>query len=444
LDGAITGFRTFGVVCANADTAYYAVWGVDGSGTPTGQWETGLGTWGTGGVLTRTTVHASSNAGAAVDFSAGTKRVALTATAAAFPDVLLAVNGGTGQSSYAVGDLIYANTTTTLAKLADVATGNVLISGGVGVIPAWGKVALTTHVSGTLPLAHGGTGVTTAQAAMNALAGGVTTARVLRGNGTNVVLAQVGLTTDVTGTLPVGNGGTGATTLTGILKGNGASAFTAVTAPSGAIVGDTDTQSLSNKTLTSAKVSGGLYATNGTLALNLTGATGAVNYIDITNSADSNSLLITATGPSANIDLNINAKGTGSVVIPGLVSLTETQTLSNKTLSNPTITDFTETYYSYGTATTFTLDPVNGSIHRCTTGGTTTITLPAPSAGKTYMVLVGYGGTHTVTFAISGGGSIKWAGGSAPTATSVSGKVDAYAFFSDGSSIYGRDAGRDF
>jgi hypothetical protein len=42
-------------------------------------------------------------------------------------------------------------------------------------------------------------------------------------------------------------GGTGATSLTGILVGNGTSAFTTVTAPSGAIVGDTDTQTLTNK-----------------------------------------------------------------------------------------------------------------------------------------------------------------------------------------------------
>lgn len=59
------------------------------------------------------------------------------------------------------------------------------------------------------------------------------------------------LTSGVTGTLPVANGGTGATTLTGILKGNGTSAFTAVTAPSGTIVGTSDTQTLTNKTLTS-------------------------------------------------------------------------------------------------------------------------------------------------------------------------------------------------
>jgi hypothetical protein len=56
----------------------------------------------------------------------------------------------------------------------------------------------------------------------------------------------------ITGTVPVAQGGTGAVTLTGILKGNGTSAVTAVTAPSGAIVGTTDTQALTNKTLTDA------------------------------------------------------------------------------------------------------------------------------------------------------------------------------------------------
>ena len=70
---------------------------------------------------------------------------------------LIAVNGGTGYASYAIGDLLYADTTTTLAKLPDVATGNALISGGVGAAPAWGKIGLTTHVSGVLPIANGGT-----------------------------------------------------------------------------------------------------------------------------------------------------------------------------------------------------------------------------------------------------------------------------------------------
>lgn len=78
-------------------------------------------------------------------------------------------NGGTGLTGYAVGDLLYASGTAVLAKLADVATGNALISGGVGAAPAWGKIGLTTHVSGTLPIANGGTGQTTAAAAFDAL-----------------------------------------------------------------------------------------------------------------------------------------------------------------------------------------------------------------------------------------------------------------------------------
>jgi hypothetical protein len=83
-----------------------------------------------------------------------------TVGAISLAGTLVAANGGTGQASYAVGDLLYASTTTALSKLADVATGNALISGGVGVAPLYGKIGLTTHVSGTLPVANGGTNAT--------------------------------------------------------------------------------------------------------------------------------------------------------------------------------------------------------------------------------------------------------------------------------------------
>lgn len=87
--------------------------------------------------------------------------------------------GGTGLTSYTIGDLIFASGTTTLATLADAATGNVLLSGGAGVAPAYGKVGLATHtsgqlslttqVTGVLPIANGGTGAATAAAAFDAL-----------------------------------------------------------------------------------------------------------------------------------------------------------------------------------------------------------------------------------------------------------------------------------
>ena len=89
---------------------------------------------------------------------------------------LAETEGGTGYGSYTTGDILYASSSTTLARLNDVATGNALISGGVGVAPSYGKIGLTTHVSGTLPVANGGTGATT-------LTG------YLVGNGTSAVTA---------------------------------------------------------------------------------------------------------------------------------------------------------------------------------------------------------------------------------------------------------------
>lgn len=180
LDGAVSKFRTFASVLSSSDTTYYSI--VEQTGTA---WEVGIGTFTSPATLARTTILSSSSGGSAVNFGAGTKDVfitlpaprtvtsvsggstGLTPSSPTYGDVTLAgtlaaASGGTGQTSYAVGDLLYASTTTALSKLADVATGNALISGGVGVAPSYGKIGLTTHVSGTLPVANGGTGTTTA------------------------------------------------------------------------------------------------------------------------------------------------------------------------------------------------------------------------------------------------------------------------------------------
>jgi len=117
---------------------------------------------------------------------------------------------------------------------------------------------------GTVPIANGGTNATTAADALTNL--GAYPASNPAGYGTGTVtsvaatvpsfLSVTGSPITTSGTLaltysgtalPVANGGTGASTLTGLVVGNGTSAMTTVTAPSGTVVGTTDTQTLTNK-----------------------------------------------------------------------------------------------------------------------------------------------------------------------------------------------------
>ena len=131
---------------------------------------------------------------------------------------ILATKGGTGQTSYAVGDILYASTTTALSKLADVATGNALISGGVGVAPSYGKIGLTTHISGVLPVANGGTNASTASiTSFNNITGysasgatGTTTTNLVFSTSPSITTPTlVGNATLSTGNLVIGTSGKG-------------------------------------------------------------------------------------------------------------------------------------------------------------------------------------------------------------------------------------------
>ena len=108
---------------------------------------------------------------------------------------------------------------------------------------------LSTGVTGTLPIANGGTGATTQQTALNAIAGSAVLATFSRGNGTNVVMSAIQATdvptlnqnttgtaanitattnstlttlsalslptSQLSGSIAIANGGTGATTVAG-------------------------------------------------------------------------------------------------------------------------------------------------------------------------------------------------------------------------------------
>jgi trimeric autotransporter adhesin len=123
----------------------------------------------------------------------------------------------------------YAGTVTSVSGTGTVngisLSGTVTSSGNLTLGGTLTGVDLTSQVTGTLPIANGGSGQTTAQTAMNAFAGAVTSGQYLRGNGTNVVMSAIqaadvptlnqnttGTASNVTGVVAIANGGTGQTT----------------------------------------------------------------------------------------------------------------------------------------------------------------------------------------------------------------------------------------
>lgn len=113
--------------------------------------------------------------------------------------------GGTGLTGGTSGGVPYFNSTTTMASSALLTANAFMIGGGAGGSPT--TVAITGLVLGngaSIPTAYGGATCTNQFV------------RALNASGA-ATCNTVSLTADVTGTLPVGNGGTGATTITSMM-----------------------------------------------------------------------------------------------------------------------------------------------------------------------------------------------------------------------------------
>lgn len=175
LAGAVTGFQSFSVI-GNGNTTYYTI-----AGQGTNEWEVGIGTYTSSGTtLSRDTVLASSaGAPTKTTFSAGTKDVFVTYTAARSVNVDGSTLDTFGMGA-TQGDILYASATDTFSRLAkDTNATRYLANTGSSNNPAWAQVNLTNGVTGNLSVSSGGTGLGTTP----------TNGQLLIGNGTNYTLA---------------------------------------------------------------------------------------------------------------------------------------------------------------------------------------------------------------------------------------------------------------
>ena len=190
-------------------------------------------------------------------------------------------NGGTGATTASAAlTALGAQPATTAITTSNIASQSVSYATNAG------NALLADGINGIIDITEGGTGASTAANAranlLPSYTGNAGKALIVNGTESDLIYAPLGGTGTVTsvgisvpafltadntpittsgtisigfsGTaLPVLNGGTGATSLTGVLIGNGTGAFTTTARPSGSLVGTTATQTLTNKTLTGLK-----------------------------------------------------------------------------------------------------------------------------------------------------------------------------------------------
>jgi len=330
-------------------------------------------------------------------------------------------NGGTGQTSYTDGQLLIGNSTgNTLTKATLTAGSGITVTNSAGGI----TIASTGGGSGT-----------------------VTSTSVVSANGFAGTVANATTTPAITLS----------TSITGVLKGDGtalsaATAGTDYVAPGGAL-GTPSSGTLTNATglPISTGVSGLGTGVATALAVNV-GSSGAPVVNGGALGTPTSGTLTNATGLP--ISTGVSGLGTGVATFlatpssANLASAVTDETGSGSlvfgtspTLTNPTVTNYVETPFTANSSTAITIALTNGTVQIITLTGNATITMPTATSGKSFIMFLKQDGTGSRTVTWS---TVKWPGGTNPTITATASRQDIYSFFADGTNWYGVNVGQNY
>ncbi len=148
--------------------------------------------------------------------------------------------------------------------------------------------------------------------------------------------------------------------------------------------------------------------------------------------------IATAIATKQDYDADLAAFALKTAPTGDVVGTTDTQGLTNKTLTNPTVTNYVESVVAIGTvSSSHTLALTSGTVQTATLTASTacTFTMPTATAGKSFILLLKQAastGNGTATFT-----GVKWSSAGTPTMTATAGKMDIFSFVSDGTNWYG-------
>jgi hypothetical protein len=145
--------------------------------------------------------------------------------------------------------------------------------------------------------------------------------------------------------------------------------------------------------------------------------------------------IATAIATKQDYDADLAAFALKTAPTGDVVGTTDTQGLTNKTLTNPTVTNYVESVVAIGnTGTSQTIVLTSGTVQTATLTGNCTFTMPTATAGKSFILLLRQDGTGSRTATFTG---VKYNSIGTPTVTATAGKMDIFSFVADGTNWYG-------